>query len=206
MCEKTEDTNSVSFFRRHGYVVLKSFLPRNFINFSTNYVLKQVRLGHLRSGDLQVKNTPCAYGDPLMDTFLEKLRPQVEMATGAELFPTYSYFRVYKRGDLLEKHKDRPACEISVSINLCAESSTVWTINLESASKEINIHLNPGDALIYLGCEIPHWREVFTGTQQAQIFLHYVDRNGKFSDWKFDKRPRLSGFEGADITQLLLCK
>jgi hypothetical protein len=40
------------------------------------------------------------------------------------------------------------------------------------------INLEPGDAAIYSGCEIEHWREEFKGDWHAQTFLHYVDKNG----------------------------
>jgi PKHD-type hydroxylase len=38
-----------------------------------------------------------------------------------------------------------------------------------------------------------HWREKYTeGKWQAQVFLHYVDANGKYADWKYDKRNKLN--------------
>ena len=46
----------------------------------------------------------------------------------------------------------------------------------------------PGDAVIYLGCELEHWREPFTGDFQIQTFLHYVNKNGPNKEWKYDKR------------------
>jgi hypothetical protein len=55
------------------------------------------------------------------------------------------------------------------------------------------VSLNPGDGLIYRGCDCYHWREPFAGDHLAQVFLHYVDQNGPNTEWKYDKRPRLSG-------------
>jgi hypothetical protein len=51
--------------------------------------------------------------------------------------------------------------------------------------------LQPGDMVIYRGCDIKHWRDPYDGNQQIQVFLHYVDVNGKYADHKFDKRPML---------------
>jgi hypothetical protein len=48
--------------------------------------------------------------------------------------------------------------------------------------------MEPGDAAIYLGCEIEHWREEFKGDWHAQTFLHYVDKNGQNKEWAKDKR------------------
>ena len=53
------------------------------------------------------------------------------------------------------------------------------------------ILLNPGDIAIYKGCDVEHWREPYEGHQQIQLFLHYVDANGIYKDYKFDKRPML---------------
>jgi hypothetical protein len=48
--------------------------------------------------------------------------------------------------------------------------------------------MEPGDAAIYLGCEVEHWREEFKGDWHAQTFLHYVDKNGLNKEWFKDKR------------------
>lgn len=50
-----------------------------------------------------------------------------------------------------------------------------------------------GDAVLYRGCEVHHWRKKYKeGQWQAQVFLHYVDANGPHAEWKFDKRPGLN--------------
>ena len=50
--------------------------------------------------------------------------------------------------------------------------------------------LEEGDAVLYKGCEVDHWREPYTeGTKLAQVFLHYVDANGPYTEWKNDKKP-----------------
>ena len=61
---------------------------------------------------------------------------------------------------------------------------TEWPIYIEGNK----IILQPGDAAIYLGCELLHWRDEFLGDFHAQSFLHYVDKNGPYEDFKIDKR------------------
>ena len=51
------------------------------------------------------------------------------------------------------------------------------------------INLNPGDAAIYLGCEVEHYRDVFKGDWCTQFFIHYVDKEGKNKSFEKDKRP-----------------
>jgi hypothetical protein len=141
--------------------------------------------------DTRVPGAPAASADPCMEELLEKLLPAIERITQRQLFPTYSYFRVYKTGDVLERHIDRPACEISVSINLGYRAAEPWPIWVEGPEGASSFRLQPGDAVVYRGIECPHWREAFTGEFAAQVFLHYVDQHGPRAEWKFDKRRRL---------------
>ena len=39
--------------------------------------------------------------------------------------------------------------------------------------------------------EYNHWRESYKGDKHTQVFLMYVDVDGKYSDWKWDKREGL---------------
>jgi hypothetical protein len=127
-----------------------------------------------------------------MDRVLEELRPGIEKILERELYPTYSYFRVYKTGDILHRHKDRAACEISLSLNLGYKNAKCWPLFIEGANGIFAADLNPGDALIYKGMECDHWREALVGDSAAQVFLHYVDRDGPHAAWRYDKRHSLS--------------
>jgi hypothetical protein len=84
----------------------------------------------------------------------------------------------------LKKHTDRESCEISVTV-MIGSDGTKWPIYMNGTE----INMEPGDAAIYLGCEVEHWREEFKGDWQAQTFLHYVDKNGVNKEWFKDKRP-----------------
>ena len=43
--------------------------------------------------------------------------------------------------------------------------------------------LNKGDAIIYNGCKLEHWREPFDGDYHIQTFLHYVDKKGEYKNF-----------------------
>jgi len=156
--------------------------------------------------DPQIPNTYSCYGDFVMDTLLVKVLPIMKKETGLDLIPTYSYARTYKKGDALHRHKDRPSCEISTTINLGGEP---WPIFIDGtgADNVINerknlvkpgapegtkVLLEVGDMLVYSGCELEHWREPFDGNICGQVFLHYNHVNGPFAEKnKFDGRPML---------------
>ncbi|MDC3263774.1 hypothetical protein OAU51_00445 [Porticoccaceae bacterium] len=156
--------------------------------------------------DQQVPNTYSHYGDQVMETLLVKMLPVMAKETGLDLVPTYSYARIYKQGDILRRHKDRPSCEISTTLNLGGDPWPIFIdgtgadsvideykqIHKPNAPEGTKVLLDPGDMLVYSGCELEHWREPFEGQVCGQVFLHYNHRNGPFAEKnKFDKRPLL---------------
>jgi hypothetical protein len=146
---------------------------------------------HAIRPDRQVSFAPATYGDPYAEELLQQLLPKVQRLTGLKLFPTYSYSRVYSTGAVLKRHTDRYSCEISVTANMGQRTAQAWPIWIENQSGAFPIAMNPGDAAVYRGIECAHWREPFAGELVAQVFLHYVDQNGRYADWKFDKRNAL---------------
>ena len=61
-------------------------------------------------------NTYSHYSDIAMETYIKELKPDMEKHTKLKLIETYSYARIYKKGDLLARHKDRHSCEISTTL------------------------------------------------------------------------------------------
>lgn len=133
------------------------------------------------------------------ETLLKIQKLKVEELTGIELCPTYSFARLYTTGNELPKHKDRPACEISVTAKLGDTENYNWPIFIDGTKIELNV----GDAVIYKGCEVMHWREKHEvpGYYLGQVFLHYVDKNGAYSDYRYDKFYQKEEFFTKDITK-----
>lgn len=134
----------------------------------------------------------CCYSDPLAETILENSVEQVSQLCGFEVYPTYSYIKVYQGGDKLLRHLDRPSCEISLTVNIDFVGQQ-WPIYAqykdETPSKYV---LDPGDALIYLGTEVYHWREKLAeNSLNAQLMLHFVRKDGIYSEYKYDQRQYL---------------
>ena len=186
-------------FQNKKYQVIKGAVNYELANFIFNYfLLKRDAVGFMYQNNIyaqspilgswtdeQIPNTFSCYGDFVMDTLLVKMLPVMKEQTNLDLIPTYSYARVYKKGDELKRHKDRPSCEISTTIHLGGDP---WAIFVEGTK----ILLEVGDMLVYSGCELEHWREPFDGDICGQVFLHYNHVNGPFVDKnKFDGRPML---------------
>jgi len=178
-------------FDREGYVVLPGLIEPALVAYFWSYMHTKFASMRMDCGDSQVPNSPLSYGDDACDGLLEYIRPRIEVASGRKLHPTYSYFRLYKHGDVLERHFDRDACEISLTLNIGQVPSDPWPLHVEGSGGAIAALLLPGDGLLYRGCDCPHWRERFEGNRLAQVFLHYVDAHGPHADHRFDKRPTL---------------
>jgi len=143
--------------------------------------------------DAQVPGAWAHYDDVLMSTLLVQTKKKIEENINIKLIETYTYTRLYTYGNELQRHKDRPSCDISGTMNLGGDS---WPIFVDPTGKEnnpgIRIDLEPGDCLMYRGCEIEHWREKFYGESCGQVFLHYNDANQtKSKGIEFDGRPML---------------
>lgn len=183
---------AAAVFSEKRYVLLSSLISGAEARMLYEYSQELVSRGQYLP-DTQVPDTPARYSAPRMELLLLELLPQIEEASGLSLHPTYSYLRVYKRGDVLARHRDRPACEISLSLCLGFIADTPWPLWIEGPRGVSAMEMQPGDGLLYRGTECPHWRERFGGEQAAQVFLHYVEQNGANSEWKFDKRRGLGG-------------
>jgi alkylated DNA repair dioxygenase AlkB len=113
---------------------------------------------------------------------------------GLTLYPTFTYARIYYTGATLRSHIDRPSCEYSTTI--CIDSTDIWDFYIKDRSGKENIFkLNPGDMCVYSGCELPHWRKPYEGQKQMQCFLHYVNSEGPYKNFKYDKRPMMGIFK-----------
>lgn len=143
-------------------------------------------------GDSQTTNSFSYYGALFTDSLLLLLQPVMEKSVGRKLLPTYSYMRIYYKDGVLEKHTDRPSCEFSATLCIKCDTENPWPIFFQDPTdKEVSLALNEGDICVYKGDELPHWREPCKYDKHIQFFLHYVDANGKYSNFKFDKRPIL---------------
>lgn len=184
-------SNVGELFERTGYAVIRQFIPP----IMCRYIAKNIRVletnSRLNLGDTQVEKAFSGGSPAVTETLLDLMTPVLSNLLNCELYPTYSYLRIYLNGAVLDKHVDRHSCEISATVPIESEGPGNWPLCLQVDGGVKKIELEPGDALIYKGIQIPHWREAFAGQRQVQIFLHYVRKGGQYSEFQFDKRPGL---------------
>ena len=208
-------------FKTKKYQVIRQALPKGLANFIFNYMMLQrdavdfmmknnkVNPANPFIGtrtDQQVPGCYTKYADWAMETLLMFMIPVMKAKTGLELIPTYTYTRLYEKGNILKRHKDRPSCEVSTTLHLGGDEWPIFldpsgqdfvmdeykNIHKPGAPKGVRVDLKVGDMLIYSGCELEHWREPFQGNVCSQVFLHYNHANGPFAKTNLlDGRPLL---------------
>ena len=214
--------DTAKFYEENRYCVIKEFIPPILADYLYGYA--QMRANRAKTmfnskwpdyrpdvdgtyTDQQVPNTYSCYSDPAMETLLQYGLQGMRDITGLNLKPTYSYWRLYKTGDILKRHKDRPSCEVSTTLCLGYNNDNLkgrkkdwdkydWPMWVDKTggfgNKGIPVHMKPGDMIVYRGCEIEHWREPFLGANHAQVFLHYNNVDGPYGEnCVYDGRPHL---------------
>jgi hypothetical protein len=176
-----------------GYLLLPGFItPEQAEHLNQEFMFALATTPHAFDFDGQC-NLSKAIKDfiPFVELLVGKCN-ELSGIFGQNLLPTYAYARFYVNGEVLERHSDRPACEVSITLNLAGDKE--WPIWFETPAGEArSLILNPGDAAMYLGCERPHWREAFTGNHSTQVFLHYVRSRGFFNNHFFDSDNKRRG-------------
>jgi len=182
------------YFEKNKFAYLSGVLPEEECQKLTDHMLTLLGQGKLVM-DEQCPNSWSIYGDEKMDTILANLAPLLSATLGIELIPTYTYCRVYKTGEVLKKHVDREACEISGTMTLgVSPNSEIWPIHFAEPNDPVgkSVQIEVGDLVMYRGNELVHWREQYKGDWQVQVFFHYVDANGPNKKFAFDCRPSLN--------------
>ena len=219
-------TNNTQF-DKDGYFVIKDlwdpvelYYPLPEIRGQLNYYDNNSQNFNHSPLEQQVEGSLARYWHPQYRTIHTGVRKKLEEIIGRKLYNTYYYDRYYFPGQELSKHIDRPACEISVSVHISTnlpdhlkdwplkiKTPDTYTDKKKSAvlvpGEERSCVLNPGDGMIYKGCERPHWRDPMPTPRVRkrdkwlnkkqpeyyyhQIFFHYVLADGHRSHNAWDK-------------------
>lgn len=202
-------------YHHHGYTVLRAAAPvevaRGLLGLISHAAQRPEIAERMKSPP--TVNTKPSYEFhssqfPAVFGFHWGLTSRLADVTGKRLAPSYSFFRAYQQGDRCTVHSDRPACDHSVSLALGYSDGIVWPIEIGSRFRKLeeantlkiadafggedyaSVALNPGDAIVYKGVNHRHGRITPNPNRwSAHLFLHWVDLDGPFADWAFDRRP-----------------
>ena len=219
-------TNNTQF-DKDGYLVIKDlwdpaelYYPLPELRGQLNYYDNNTQNFDHNPVENQVEGSLARYWHPQYRKIHTGVRKKLEKEIGRKLYNTYYYDRYYFPGQELSKHIDRPACEISVTMHISTnlpDDLKDWEIKIKTPDtytdknktiilvpgEERSCVLNPGDGMIYKGCERPHWRDPMPTPRVRkrdkwlnkkqpeyyyhQIFFHYVLADGQRSHNAWDK-------------------
>ncbi|HET9356121.1 MAG TPA: hypothetical protein VFO42_08160 [Sphingomicrobium sp.] len=196
-------------YRANGYALIREMIPREVARALMNRIRTDLGPGPVKLPPSEVapilnRNALEIYGNQYtpLQTFLWALTGPMEQVTGSRLIPTYDYFRVYREDDVCRVHRDRPACEHSLSLTLDYSDDAPWPLEVGSAGMDgprdevaenfgtepmASMAMEIGDAVAYRGVTHRHGRTMPNpNLWSAHLFLHWVDRDGPFADQAFD--------------------
>lgn len=171
----------------NNYLVVPGFISKERVDELKKWLLKARNEGKLIQdprANIGLFGNACKNAIPFLELLCEKI-DNVRAIVGESVLPTYVYSIIYEKNSILIPHRDRQACEVSITLHLGGDVE--WPIFIRKPDgTEASVTLNPGDAMLYLGCIADHWREQYSGVEYAQVFMHYVRSNGPNSWAYFD--------------------
>ena len=162
----------------NNYLHIPNFISKEEADSLASELIEYSKLpGNFMVCDIQAPNSLAMYNYlPFVKLLIKKIN-EVSIILEEDVLPTYTYTRIYKHNEVLNRHRDRPACEISITLNL--KKDIEWPIWFQKPNgEEISLELNQGDAVMYLGEIADHWRNAYQGQEHVQLFLHYVRAEG----------------------------
>lgn len=198
-------------YQQDGYALIEGLLAPEVCNAFLHQFQQAIErsgasLAQLtRSSNLLRRDAVEMYGYhfPPMLALLWGLSPVAEQLSGRPLLPSYSYFRIYREGDICRVHSDRYSCEHSMSLTLDYSDGVPWDLELERFDSEPSartaedfgveapaaLSMQPGDGVLYRGVQRRHGRTTPNPNGwSAHLFLHWVERDGPYADHAFDQR------------------
>lgn len=170
--------NTADEFKKSGYIVLKNLVDTDKVAALYDYTLERAALGNMDDG--QVPGSASFYEDKEVVHLRDTLLPKIEAAIQLKLLPVFCYNRIYRTGAVLRMHKDSERAEISASVNLGQQGDLwdLWLVDYQENAQRIT--LSPGDALIYYGSRLHHWRgKLEHADLVSQVMFHCVEKEGK---------------------------
>jgi len=167
-----------------GVVVVPGFIDERLARMLYAMLLLRGHRGEGRRDD-HMPTALSFWGDSTLDAFHLSVLPEVEAVAGGPLFPTYCYARLYARGDTLRRHHDREACEIVATVHVGHHGAAPPPICFATGQV---VPQRPGDAVVFHGAAIDHWRDTFLGDRFGQVFMNFVRAGGPHRGQALDGR------------------
>jgi hypothetical protein len=173
---------------KNKYIYVKEMVSADqcmFLREAIEEIVSKRQFGY----DDQCTQSPAIGFKPGIESAFPFLQQKLNDMLQMELIPTYAYARHYSHNETMVIHTDRPECEYSFTMTVDhPRTKPPWEICFGDKDDPIRMSIERGDAVVYKGCEIPHWREANPNPWQIQIFYHFVDADGPLKERAYDGR------------------
>lgn len=164
----------------HGFARIQRAVGPLQVVAMQRYIAALIESKVVSMGDGQVSNRYTYHNDPHLQDLHDALATLVSRLAGKPMKASYRYLSAYTTGSELALHVDRVQCEVTLSVlvDYSPDAGGVagWPIFLKRDSGTVGIFQEIGEALVFRGQDIPHYRErIQAGHRCTVVLLHYVD-------------------------------
>ena len=167
--------------RTQRYTVLRDLFPVTVLRYLTAHMRYLQAKGALFKCT-QVPERSAIQYHSMFDFFHYQLAHYLNRLMLEKIKASYAFASIYHEGAVLHRHTDRPQCRWNLSLVLGTQpevtNETAWPIYLDIEGKVVDVRLLPGDAVLYSGTDIPHWRDAQPpGLESVVCFFHFVPQD-----------------------------
>ena len=112
-----------------------------------------------------------------------KITSRISKILNKEIIPSFCFTRMYFEESILNAHTDRESCEIAVSHCHYGEPWKIYIL-------EDDFITGRGDSICYEGKNL-HGRITPLKNRSLYSFYFWVEKDGKYDEFKYDKRPEM---------------
>ena len=173
---------AASGFAKDGFAAMPALIHRYHLGSLRRYYRRLLRTGGMTLGDNCSPNRYVVYQESVAQFFHRQIAHVVGAVAGMPVKPTFVYSVSYTGGTNLEVHTDRAQCEYAVSllVDYTPEplEQSPWPLQLNGPNGTRKIWQALGDAVLYRGTRIPHWRDrLAASATSTSLLFYYVNEN-----------------------------
>lgn len=186
-----QNSSDKIMFRQNNYQIIENFIEEDFVDFIQDYYSLKVNSGLHTIDESKFTYGYFFHNDSLMETILQNSCEAISEIIGVKLLPTYSQVHLHMNGDSYENNQNESS-EISTILSLGSsgdKEDLIYFKKSQSSIKELN--LNKGDLLVYRNINFKCWREPIKNKWLLESVLNFVDSDGPYSEFIYNKRPYL---------------
>ncbi len=165
---------------RDRFAVFQRVLPPLQVAALARYYRALAEEGFFQHGDGDSRRWVLE-NDGVARFFQRALLPLMARIAGEPLRPSFAYVAAYHHGDDLPVHRDRPQCDLALSLLVdhdpAPAARSPWPLYFTTPRGEVPCHQGVGDVILYRGRDLPHRRAPLPDRRSISLFLFYVPRD-----------------------------